>query len=279
MSGSWLDQLQPASWRGLPFAVKASEYPRGRRFALHEYPYRDLPWAEDTGRATRAVAFSGFVVGDDCYAQAQALLDAAEQPGSGTLVHPSLGELTVALIEPLHPSERFDLGRVVELRFAFVETGTPLYPSDATSTQADVSDKATAAQAASASDFNAAAGQDNNGTSTVNLGTGQGSTTYTDSKGSVTLVPTSTGTTPYQETQGGQTVRLFGDGAVQQASSPALTANAAVDVPPLAGTTYGRFDGIGSLSVGSTDQALDGQIANRAAVSDAALNAALKAGA
>ena len=156
-SGSWLDQLQPATWRGLPFAVRSSEYRRGRRFAVHEYPYRDVPWAEDVGRASRVVGFSGFVVGDDCYAQAQALLKASEQPGLGTLVHPSLGEMTVALIEPLVASERTELGRVVEIRFEFLESGKPIYPSNTTSTQSDVAAKAAATQTASASDFVASA--------------------------------------------------------------------------------------------------------------------------
>lgn len=136
---AWLAQLQPASWRGLGFAVESSSYRRGRRVAVHEYPFRDDIWVEDIGRNVRAVQFSGFVVGNDCYAQAQALLDASETAGSGVLIHPSLGSLTVALTAPMEAIERKEMGRVVEIRFEFLETGVSIYPDSSTST-ADASD-------------------------------------------------------------------------------------------------------------------------------------------
>ncbi|NPD67304.1 DNA circularization N-terminal domain-containing protein [Lichenicola cladoniae] len=131
---AWLAQLQPASWRGLGFAVDSSSYRRGRRVAVHEYPFRDEIWVEDIGRNVRAVQFSGFVVGDDCYAQAQALLEASETAGSGQLIHPSLGSLTVALTAPMEAIERKEMGRVVEIRFEFLETGVSIYPDSSTST-------------------------------------------------------------------------------------------------------------------------------------------------
>ena len=156
--GAWLAQLQPASWRGLPFGVNSSEYSRGRRTALHEYPFRDSIWVEDLGRAVRSVAFSGFVVGDDCYAQAQALLAAAETAGPGELIHPSLGSLTVALVANMRATERKELGRVVEISFEFAETGLSIYPATSVSTGTASSDAATTADSASSSDFFAGAG-------------------------------------------------------------------------------------------------------------------------
>ncbi len=153
MSGSWLYQLQPASWRGLPFAVDSSTVRRGRRTATHEYPFRDQVWVEDLGRGVRGVSFTGFVVGDDCYAQARALLDRSEEPGSGELVHPSLGTLTVALVGPLETTERKDLGRAVEIRFEFIETGEAIYPSADVDTSDAVFDCAGDADIASSGDF------------------------------------------------------------------------------------------------------------------------------
>jgi len=136
--GSWLAQLRTASWRGLPFGVRGSEYAGGRRVAVHEYPYRNDVWVEDLGRATRPFSFSGFVVGDDCYQQAQAILAAGEMSGAGTMVHPSLGARTVALVSPIIATERAELGRVVELRFEFVETLPPAYPDTGADTAGDV---------------------------------------------------------------------------------------------------------------------------------------------
>ncbi len=139
---SWLAQLQTASWRGIPFGVRGSEYAGGRRVAVHEYPFRDDVWVEDLGRSTRPISFSGFVVGDDCYQQAQALLGAGEMAGAGTMVHPSLGARTVALVSPIIATERAELGRVVELRFEFIETLPPAYPDDDDDTTGDVGDAA-----------------------------------------------------------------------------------------------------------------------------------------
>ena len=280
---SWLSQLQPASWRGLPFGVLSSEYRRGRRFAVHEYPYRPLPWAEDIGRASRGVAFSGFVVGDDCYKQAQALLAASEVKGAGTLVHPSLGTMTVALVAPLTGGERTELGRVVELRFEFVETLDPSYPATTISTQSDVATKAMAAQAASAADFKTAAGQNapgpSLGPSVTNPPEGlqaSPATTYTDSRGTVTLVPANTGDTSFQSSNGTSTVSLFGTSASAQASDPGLTAGATAGLTPPGGMTYSRFDAPAAASTASAapaaapaatpQAALDNQVQSNAAV-------------
>ncbi|HUB49054.1 MAG TPA: DNA circularization N-terminal domain-containing protein [Acetobacteraceae bacterium] len=66
--GPWAANLQPASSRGVPFAVEVDTYRGGRRIVLHEYPYRDDPWPEDTGRATRRITITGFLLGDDVFA-------------------------------------------------------------------------------------------------------------------------------------------------------------------------------------------------------------------
>ena len=150
---SWLEQLQPASWRGIPFAVERSETRMGRRTAVHEYPYRNEVWVEDLGRGVRGYSFYGFVVGDDCYQQEQALLAAAEQPGPGILYHPPLGSRTVCLVGPITTEQRVDRGRAVGLRMEFIESGDPVYPSGSTDTQAAVTTASAGATSAITSDF------------------------------------------------------------------------------------------------------------------------------
>lgn len=283
--GSWLSRLQPASWRGLPFGVENSEYGRGRRFAVHEYPKRDVPWPEDMGRATRTTAFSGFVVGDDCYEQAQALLDAAETYGAGMLVHPSLGQFWAAMVSPLVAAERKERGRVVELRFEVIEAGQPLYPDDADSTQDQVSDWSDNTQTASSSNFVASVGEHSSGNPDAAQTAGgpspndAGGTalTYTDSKGTTTTVPPAATSTPvYQDNISSQVRSSWGDMASQQAADPSLTAGAASSVQPDPGTTFGRFDGIGSLSfsTGTPEDAIEDQVQQRNEVDDAAEKAA-----
>lgn len=91
------EQLQPASFRGVPFEVEASGITVGRRTVVHEYPQRDRPYVEDLGRATRNITLQCFVVGSDYLEQAQALMHELEEPGPGTLIHPWLGEMEVTI--------------------------------------------------------------------------------------------------------------------------------------------------------------------------------------
>ena len=99
LQGSWWQQLQPGSWRGVGFVMDAAENRAGRRVAVHEYPYRDTVWAEDLGRLPRRFAFQAFLVGDDVYQQRNAMILACEQPGEGTLVHPTLGAVQCVLLD------------------------------------------------------------------------------------------------------------------------------------------------------------------------------------
>lgn len=150
---SWLDELQPASWRGIPFAVVDSEIRRGRRVVLHEYPFRDEVWVEDMGLGVRRYAFRGFYVGDDCYGVEQAMIAAAETPGIGELVHPSLGSLGLTLMD-FGVAQRRELGRVVEFTFAFLEAAPQQdFPGGDEATQDGVMDAADDGDGAAQGDF------------------------------------------------------------------------------------------------------------------------------
>lgn len=127
--------LLPASFRGVPFAVQASETGGGRRIALHTYPGRDEPWAEDMGRAPRIYRFRAFIVdGDVVFAggpiqlQRALLLAALEKSGSGTLTHPTLGILNVA-VHAFSVGEDLGAGRMSSIDVEFVESGKKSFPS------------------------------------------------------------------------------------------------------------------------------------------------------
>ena len=155
--GPWAQSLQPASWRGLGFAVRDAGIRRGRRIAVHEYPYRDEVWPEDLGRGTRTLNFTGFLIGDDVYSQRQAFLEAVEQAGTGELVHPSLGSVSAVLVE-FACGERAEMGRVIELEFAFIQVlpkvqAVPQMGAIERALAAYSSDTSIGAQSSFASDF------------------------------------------------------------------------------------------------------------------------------
>ncbi|RUR94700.1 hypothetical protein PB16LOC_00997 [Pectobacterium versatile] len=131
----WEDYLHQASFRGVPFAVVAADGAFGRRQAVHEYPYRDTAWVEDIGRSTRKMTLKGFLIQDsakynapDVIKQRESLIAACEAFGSGTLIHPTLGELTVSIPEGgLRISESMDSGRIFEFSLTIIESGLKVF--------------------------------------------------------------------------------------------------------------------------------------------------------
>lgn len=154
---SFTSQLLPASFRGVPFGVIGGDASVGRRNAVHEYPFRDTQWAEDLGRSARHIRVQGFVVGDDAIAKRARLIEAAERPGDGELVHPTFGRIKVALLD-FQMSEKWDQGRVFELAFTFIEQGLRQFPATGKSTSDAVLVNAAMANAAASEAFAARAG-------------------------------------------------------------------------------------------------------------------------
>lgn len=150
---AWQASLQPASFRGVPFYVLDDSLEAGRRVALHQYPFRDVPYAEDVGRRARRFRFAAFLIGDTVLSDRDALLDAIEAPGPGTLIHPTLPQPQQVQIDLVEFAERWDKGRVVELRLEAVEAGQVLYPTTGADTQGAIGTAADASDSAAGTQF------------------------------------------------------------------------------------------------------------------------------
>ena len=92
---SWIDDLLPVSFRGIPFYVEAHQHSGGRRKEVHEFPQRERPFVEDLGRRARSYRVRGYVIGHDYFRLRDDLVKACEASTDGRLVHPYLGELRV----------------------------------------------------------------------------------------------------------------------------------------------------------------------------------------
>lgn len=134
----WYQALQPASWRGLNFAVIDSKLNVGRRNVIHEYPYRDAVYVEDLGRQARRITVNGFIVGNDVISRKNQFIAAAEKVGDGKLILPTLGELKINLIS-LEIDEFWDKGRAFFLSFTFVQGEQRIYPVNQDNTLASTS--------------------------------------------------------------------------------------------------------------------------------------------
>jgi prophage DNA circulation protein len=129
---------QKGSFRGATFRTEEQEVTGGRRGVAHEFPQGEKPVWEDLGRSARRYRIDCHITGADYPAGADALQDALDQPGAGTLIHPWLGAMQVAV--PQDGWTRRDStvdGGIAWFSIDFVETGLPAPQPAATDTQAD----------------------------------------------------------------------------------------------------------------------------------------------
>lgn len=150
----WRAQMQPASFRGCGFHVEVDTLSGGRRIALHEYPKRDIPYAEDMGRRAQRHTIEGYLIGPDYITFRDNLRNALELEGPGQLVHPFLGTFQVS-VDQYSVTESRERGGYCIFSMLFVEAGQPVnYIQGATNTAANVVSAAQTSDAAAASSLN-----------------------------------------------------------------------------------------------------------------------------
>jgi prophage DNA circulation protein len=92
---SWRDDWVRATYNGAPFHCEANSRESGRRIVEHEFPKKDLPYAEDMGRHAREFTVRAYCIvyprdDDDLFRRdyrkpRDALIAALEQEGPGVL--------------------------------------------------------------------------------------------------------------------------------------------------------------------------------------------------
>lgn len=107
------------SFRGVPFLViDNAERSGGNRLIKHEYPLRDVGKIENMGRSTASITINAVVIGNDCKKQADALIDALDNPESGELQHPD-HKTQLVYIEEWHSQTVASEQRVVYFSITF----------------------------------------------------------------------------------------------------------------------------------------------------------------
>lgn len=134
---NWREQLQPASFRGVPFECMSDSSPAGRRVQVHEFVQRDQPYPEDLGRVTRIFTVSALLAGDDCLDKRDALLAALDEPGPGELILPTWGAMQATALPATVNNSRSE-GGVVWVDLQFVESGERGYPVATPATDAQL---------------------------------------------------------------------------------------------------------------------------------------------
>ncbi|VWX62604.1 DNA circularization protein [Sphingorhabdus sp. 109] len=96
---SWRDEYQPGSFRGAGFRTQRQETFGGRRIVTHEYPGRNDPTTEDLGARAKTYTLECHVLGNDYFADRDALQDALEGEGPGQMIHPWLGAMMLVVLD------------------------------------------------------------------------------------------------------------------------------------------------------------------------------------
>ncbi|SNT07841.1 DNA circularization protein [Pseudomonas segetis] len=152
---SWHTRIDPelrGSYRGADFFVERSDTTVGRRWLVHEYPRRDVPYTEDMGRRAKEWRLSLFVAGDDYDQQRDKLIKALDAPGAATLVHPYIGTMS-AVATDARFSESTREGGVCVFEVTFTESGQQLMPETSIDTQLEVGLAAEILEALTDQDF------------------------------------------------------------------------------------------------------------------------------
>lgn len=156
----WRDDMQKGSFRDVPFFVTKSDGQIGRRNVVNEYPNRDEAYVEDLGLKVRSFTLDCFVLGEDYFTARDNLEAAFEQVGSGELVHPWRGRMTVAVTD-CRPSESIDTGGRQSWSVTFTQTGANKQPNVRPDTVAVIDAAADQAIVAAEVDFSETFSVDN----------------------------------------------------------------------------------------------------------------------
>lgn len=135
--GGWKRSWRQASYRGVPFCFDTSGGTYGRRYAMHEYPGRDVPYAEDLGRAQRTWTFNAYVIGSAFHTTRTRLLSACEAPGPGSLVLPYIGRVQ-AVCTSVDYSDARTQGGYAAVTLSFAESGANAQPSGEIDSRAQI---------------------------------------------------------------------------------------------------------------------------------------------
>jgi prophage DNA circulation protein len=125
----WRRAWQNASFRGVTFHVETGAQAGGRRIALHQYPKRNVPYAEDMGKSANTFPVTAYIIGPDYLPNKDNLIEALEKDGPGMLVLPLPYKQrhVEVMVQSYSVTETRERGGICTIEMSFVEYGNPSY--------------------------------------------------------------------------------------------------------------------------------------------------------
>jgi hypothetical protein len=138
---AWRDELLPAHFDQYVFHVESGSREGGRRIVVHEYPKKDLDWAEDMGRSATTFTVRGYILTyprevsspqdarswlytRDYRNPRNALQERLDTGGAGTLQLPTYRPVR-CVCQRYRMTEEEKYGGYVVFDMQFVELGAP----------------------------------------------------------------------------------------------------------------------------------------------------------
>lgn len=124
-----LDDLFPASFRGIPFLVNDTNTTGGSKQVVHEYPNDKRRFVENLGPLKKNFNLTGVIAGSEYLVNRNALQSALEDGSIGILVHPFYG---IQSVSPLNYTVRETTTRLGEAVFDinFAVSDPAINPTD-----------------------------------------------------------------------------------------------------------------------------------------------------
>lgn len=138
----WRQKFRDAWFRGASFHVETDVRAGGRRVALHQYPKRNTPYAEDMGRSANTFQVQGYLIGPNYLDDKEILVACLEKDGPGLLrlPLPYQGSDVMVMVQQYTVTESRERGGMCTVDMTFVEYGDPAYrPTVSTPAQIDQS--------------------------------------------------------------------------------------------------------------------------------------------
>jgi prophage DNA circulation protein len=135
---AWRQKYKPAKFRDARFYVDTTVRDSARRIVQHEFPKRDVPYAEDLGRRAREITIRGYIIvfpNDNKYPNdplkrknylpaRDKLIAELETEGAAILQTPLLGQL-FCVCSRYRVTEEDKLGGYCTFDMTFQEYGRP----------------------------------------------------------------------------------------------------------------------------------------------------------
>ena len=131
----WREFYKPASFRGVTFHCQIDSRESGRRIVEHEFPKKNLPYAEDMGRRAKSFSVRGYIivfqhdVDDnplfklDYRTQRDLLRNALETEGVGALILPTAKDVEFVVCTSYKLTEENQHGGYCTFDMQFMEAG------------------------------------------------------------------------------------------------------------------------------------------------------------